>query len=94
VSSTVTRKTGIECLSEIKNNHRLKDIPIIILSTSLNPEVVEKLYKKGAWHYIRKPAKFNHLKSVINKAITSSLKNRILQPGIENFLLQPESEME
>ena len=42
------RKTGLECLDEIKRNEKLRSLPVIIYSTSLNKEVVDMLYEKGA----------------------------------------------
>src|SRR5215203_94230 len=42
------RKTGFECLSEIKQNEKLKQLPVIIYSTSANPDVIESLYNNGA----------------------------------------------
>src|SRR4051812_1809722 len=50
------RKTGYECLDEIKLNHKLKNLPVIIFSTSFDHDVVDALYKKGAHYYVRKPA--------------------------------------
>jgi CheY-like chemotaxis protein len=42
------RKTGFECLFEIKANEKLKHLPIVILSTSLDLKVVNSLYDMGA----------------------------------------------
>ncbi len=64
-------KNGIECLTEIKKHPRLHALPVIIYSTSLNPEVVNSLYNEGAHSYIRKPTEFSELKSVIRKALGS-----------------------
>ncbi|MEP7264493.1 MAG: response regulator [Bacteroidota bacterium] len=83
------RKSGFECLNEIKQNEKLKQLPVIIYSTTNNPEVMDLLYTKGAHHYIRKPAQFEHLKSVIKKAISLSEQSNNLQPSIENFVIQP-----
>lgn len=83
------RKTGMECLSEIKQHEALKKMPVIIYSTSSNPEVMELLYDKGAQYYIRKPADFADLKSVIHKAIALSGQKSILQPTKDNFEIQP-----
>ena len=58
------RKTGFECLSEIKENERLKHLPIIILSTSLDMKVVNSLHDMGAHYYIRKPGEFKQLKKL------------------------------
>lgn len=64
------RKNGMECLSEIKNNERLKHIPVIIFSTSISPEIVNQLYKNGAQYCIRKPQDVAQLKIVIYLALT------------------------
>jgi CheY-like chemotaxis protein len=82
-------KTGLECFSEIKQNDKLKELPIIIYSTSSNPEVIDLLHNNGAQHYIRKPADFSNLKTVINKAIALIAQNSARQSTKETFLIQP-----
>ena len=82
------RKTGFECLDEIKRNEKLRSLPVIIYSTSLNKEVVDLLYEKGAHRYIRKPGDFSSLKKVIHEAIIDFLQNIKTQPGKENFVIQ------
>lgn len=83
------KKSGMECIEEIKSSDRLLHIPIIIYSTSLDQTVVNSLYEMGAYHYIQKPAEFASIKKVITKAI-SRFNNSILQPrSIENFIIQP-----
>lgn len=83
------RKTGLECLSEIKQNPHLNKLPVIIYSTSLNQAVVESLYEKGADHYIRKPAEFSQLKKVISKALTIASEKNISKRVKEEFIIQP-----
>jgi CheY-like chemotaxis protein len=63
------RKNGFECLAEIKANKKLKRIPVIIYSTSLEQETVEILYKNGASYFIRKPADFQLFKKAIEKSL-------------------------
>ena len=63
------RKNGFTCLEEIKLNEKIKDLPVIIFSTSYDKSMAEKLFKKGAMHYISKPAKFSELKSIIQEAL-------------------------
>jgi CheY-like chemotaxis protein len=48
------RKNGSECLKEIKQNEKLKQLIVIILSTSLQEQLADKLYSEGAHYYIRK----------------------------------------
>jgi CheY-like chemotaxis protein len=69
------RKNGFECLSEIKHHDKLKDLPVIMFSTSYprdmhyENDIMKLLYKIGARDYIRKPENFNLLKEVINKIL-------------------------
>ena len=88
------RKNGFECLSEIKINKKLKQLPVIIYSTSIEQDVVNLLYKNGAQYYIRKPAEFSHLKKLIQQSVALLTRDlpagktgNILQPTIENFVL-------
>ncbi len=83
------RKNGLECLDEIKNDEKLKNLPVIIFSTSLDSEIVDKLYQNGASFYIRKPGEFSKLKNVIEKALTIASQNNFKQPERANFILQP-----
>ena len=82
------RKTGFECLTEIKSNEKLKSLPVIVYSTSFDHEVVNMLYEKGAHYYIRKPGEFSKLKKVILEALTITYQNLSLQPGKENFVIK------
>ena len=88
------RKNGLECLSEIKLNNKLKRLFVIIFSTSLEQGTVNLLYKNGAQLYIRKPAEFARLKKVIHQALTVFAENlstgNIGQLAKENFVLTGE----
>jgi CheY-like chemotaxis protein len=81
------RKTGFECLTEIKRNEKLRSIPVIVYSTSFDGEVVNMLYEKGAHHYIRKPGDFAKLKKVILEALTITSLNNV-KPNKENFVIK------
>ena len=52
---------GIEALISLKNNSVLKSIPVIIYSTSANPDSVKSAYDNGANHYFTKPSSFSTL---------------------------------
>jgi CheY-like chemotaxis protein len=83
------RKSGLECLSEIKANEKLTNLPVIIFSTSLDINVVNLLYEKGACYYIRKPGEFDKLKKVIFEAVTLTSQSLLTQPARDRFILQP-----
>ena len=78
---------GFECLEEIKANERLKELPIIIFSTSFEPTIADMLYKNGAHYYICKPPDFQDLKKVIHRAIEFIVLEPVLKPTKEVFLL-------
>jgi CheY-like chemotaxis protein len=66
------RKSGTECLEEIKDIERLKNLPVVILSTSNSSEKIILHFKIGANVYIHKPKDFSQLKQVIHHALPIS----------------------
>jgi CheY-like chemotaxis protein len=81
------RKNGFECLAEIKQNEKLKDLPVIIFSTSFEQEVVNSLYEIGAQYFIRKPSEFAQFKKIIYHTLLLIVQENITQPSRENFVL-------
>ena len=69
------RKNGFECLCEIKENEKLKDIPVVVFSTSYprdikyEEEMINRLLKIGAHDFIRKSDNLAQLKQFINQVI-------------------------
>lgn len=59
------RKDGREALREIKSNPDLRNIPVIILTTSQENEGIRKCYEMGANSYITKPTTFEGLIRVL-----------------------------
>lgn len=53
----------------IRNNGNLKNIPVLILSTSNNPEDIKEVKRLGANDYFVKPASFSGLKEVVHSII-------------------------
>jgi len=65
-------KSGLQCLKEIRSDERLKDIFVAIYSTSENEKDMEETFLNGANIYITKPADFNMLKRVLQKAVMTT----------------------
>lgn len=63
------RKNGMECLSEIKRDPNLKNIPVVMFSTSNSWDTINTLFKSGSHVYIHKPSDFAQLKQVIHHAL-------------------------
>jgi CheY-like chemotaxis protein len=61
---------GREILEEIKQKDRLKSIPVVIFTTSSNPQDIKICYQKGANSYVLKPMKFEELKKTIENLLT------------------------
>jgi CheY-like chemotaxis protein len=94
------RKNGFECLSEIKLNKKLENIPVVIFSTSFEKEVVKQLYLNRAQYFIRKPSEFAQFKKIILHVLTLIKQYRpateagnIPQPARENFVLTVENSL-
>ncbi|MCD6065826.1 MAG: response regulator receiver protein [Bacteroidetes bacterium] len=60
------KKDGRECLKEIKSNPKLSSIPIIIYSTSSNPDDISYAYGHGASSYITKPYSYQELVKIMD----------------------------
>jgi two-component system, chemotaxis family, response regulator Rcp1 len=59
------RKNGMEVLDEIKSDNGLKDIPVVIFTSSDNDVDVLLAYKKQANAYLVKPASLSQFDLVI-----------------------------
>jgi CheY-like chemotaxis protein len=59
------KKDGREALKEIKSNADLKDIPIVVFTTSKAEEDVYRSYKLGVNSFITKPVTFENLIEVM-----------------------------
>lgn len=66
-------KNGFECLREIRQQDKLQQIPIIIFSTGMQEEAIDKVYELGANYYICKPSSFPALKNVLAKALALNI---------------------
>lgn len=60
------RKDGREVLQEIKNDHSLKHIPVVILTTSDAEEDILKSYKLGASAFITKPVSLEQYTKIVD----------------------------
>ncbi len=81
------RKNGSECLTEIKNNKNFKHIPFIIYSTSFHTDILDLLYKYGAFYCIRKSTNSVETKRMLKIALNAISEKKHLQPAREDFAL-------
>lgn len=58
------RKDGRECLREIRRDEKLRDLPVIIYSTSSNRQQIDETWHEGANFFLTKPESFGELKKI------------------------------
>jgi CheY-like chemotaxis protein len=58
-------KNGKESLADIRKNTRLKELPVVIYSTSDEKRDIEETFALGANLYIRKPQDFIELEDIL-----------------------------
>lgn len=81
------RKSGYDCLAELKLNPKPKPIPVIILSTFFEQEVADQLFLSGAKDCLQKPTDFAQLKQLIQQSLASIDQNPSKQSISEPVLL-------
>ena len=62
-------------------------IPVIIFSTTIQEETVNKVYKEGANFFIRKPDNFAQLKKTLKKVLSIDWPKEIYQISKEQFIV-------
>ncbi|HEY0743810.1 MAG TPA: response regulator [Chryseosolibacter sp.] len=80
-------KNGFECLDEIKAEHRLKELPVVILSTSSQKETMDILSKKQASMYIKKPGTYPELKTAIEQTLNVHLRDLASRKADQDFIV-------
>ncbi|MFP9115725.1 response regulator [Flavobacterium sp. RHBU_3] len=81
------RKSGMECLREIRQNDRLKKISVAIYSTSSSEQDIEETFTTGANVYIKKPNDFNMLKKVLSDVVHINWQQISEGLSKDNFIL-------
>lgn len=82
------RKSGLECLKELRADEKYKDMAIAIYSTSSSEEDVENTFVLGANIYIKKPNDFKSLKKVLSDVVTLNWQYHTNGLNKDNFLLR------
>lgn len=82
------RKNGFECLEEIKNHQALKDIFIIIYSTTESQKEIDNVFEQQANLFIKKPNSFTELKKILSSIFTLDLKKEFPYQNKDQFIFQ------
>ena len=93
---SMPRKSGIECLAEMKEHIKLKDIPVVMFSTSYSRDknyeqnMIQMIYNIGANDFIRKPSNIGLLKDIIYESLHKVIENKALVKE-EKWIFTPPS---
>lgn len=61
--------SGWQCLDEFKKTTHLKDIPVVIFTTSSQPAEKERAHQLGATGFITKPSEYKQLRAMISSFV-------------------------
>jgi len=67
------RKSGFECLEEIRRHANLKHLNVIVHSTSRHPANIQSAMELGASFYAVKPSSFEKLKFLLQEILAMDL---------------------
>jgi CheY-like chemotaxis protein len=81
-------KDGMECLSEIRKDNKLKDLIVVIYSADAADDKVEEAFIRGANIYIQKPNDLTTMKNSLSQVINLNWQYHTLGLKKENFLLK------
>jgi len=80
-------KSGLECLKEIRASQKFDKLPIVVYTTSKNPEDINKCYKLGANLYVVKPYAFEDIIKSVKKILALNLQEQSVIPERDAFVL-------
>lgn len=79
-------KSGFDVLQEIKSTPEIENIPVVILTTSINPSDIELCKNLGANLYIRKPTTMSGLRKAVSHVLSIDWNNFVVSD--KNFVYQ------
>ncbi len=79
---------GLECLKEIRKEKSMNDIPVVMFTTSTNPEHVITAYEKGANLFWSKPESHDELMSMTKKIFSLNWDLHPPKNGKANFVVE------
>jgi CheY-like chemotaxis protein len=81
------RKTGMECLLEIRANQKFNDTVIAMYSTSSTEKDIDNTFLAGANIYITKPNNYEVLQRIVADVLSINWQYHTSQLKKENFVM-------
>ena len=66
-------KNGVDSLGEIKRDPGLRQLPVIIFTTTANHSTIDEMFALGARYYVQKPTDFDVLKNLIGNILMTGI---------------------
>jgi CheY-like chemotaxis protein len=60
------RMTGVECLKRLKESDNLREIRVVIYSTTADTREINKYLQLGAYQFMQKPTNYRTLKQLLH----------------------------
>lgn len=77
--------SGLELLAKIKTNARTRDLPVIMMSSSDEPQDISRAYDSGANGYLVKPNRFQDLRELVSSIDYFWIKTNRLRPTTDGL---------
>ncbi len=81
---------GLECLIVIKEQAAFQALPVIMVSQTVSPRMVDALYEKGALYFLQKSVSFQQQITLIEKLLRMPDENKWIQPPKKDFMITGE----
>ncbi len=75
---------GQSVLKIVKTTDRLKTIPMVILTTSANPQDIQSCYQAGANSYMLKPMRIDELRDLLRACLDYWFDRSVLPTSIDS----------
>jgi DNA-binding response OmpR family regulator len=83
---SMPRMSGMELLKKIKSHDILKTIPVIFQTAMKHQDDILEGLKAGAYYYLTKPYKRDDLRTIVNAAVSDSIKYNKLKNKTDKVL--------
>ncbi len=81
------KKNGIECLQELRADHRFNDLPVVMFTTSTNIRDIEDSYNHGANNFVKKAYTFEEGKNAFESLLKKLENDGFKEGGRDSFFM-------
>ncbi|GHB55810.1 response regulator [Persicitalea jodogahamensis] len=67
------KMNGLETIAAIRSDPKISSVPVVMISTSSNPNLIESAYRAGVNNFITKPSSFEGFTDLSHQLINSFL---------------------